>query len=220
MVSAIDSLPSDSIEGVAFEQTRSKLLGRPLDALTDLGFVVPTETLGRSFGVDEAELDALVVDVGLVASVIGRGQPSGAESDAAVERLLARFASHPNGPVSAASALYQNYDATAALLSVTLLARHLKKPRRSALVRTVRIAIADTTIGDVSVPVGSSVFLNLDHADLQFGSGPHQCPGRNIAEAIVSGIVAAIELGGYRLLANQISYDSTGRPLGLPMARI
>ncbi len=133
------------------ERTRlaaSDATDRPVDAVADIGAVVPTQALLATLGVDADDIRSCAVDVRAIVGVIGRGEPLNASVEAAARRLAAAFAGHPNGPVAAISMLYQNHDATAALFGSVLLARATDTPRPNALARTIRIATADTVLAD------------------------------------------------------------------------
>lgn len=217
--SAIAGLDGFSFENEARRRTTNRLSGPDLDAIADLGFVVPTEALGAALGVTDDALADVLADVRSVVTVIGRQQTDIAAADTAVGRLLTRFGDHPAGPVVAISLLYQNHDATAALLAATMVARHQDARRRSAIARTSRIALAATTVEGTDVSAGEVVTLDLESAELEFGAGPHACPGRAIAERIVAGIAAAIESSGYTLIGDQIDFHPDGRAASLPLRR-
>jgi cytochrome P450 len=152
---------------------------------------VTTEVLARAFGAGDGDVAGLVADVGRMVAVIFRGEPSGPEADAAVARVLDRFAGHPAGAVAVASVLYQAHDATAGLVAAMLAGRERGGDRPSAGVRTRRVATADAEVGGIRVAAGATVVLDLATADLPFGAGPHRCPGPGVAEAIAAGIVSA-----------------------------
>ncbi len=61
------------------------------------------------------------------------------------------------------------------------------------------------------------MILDLESSGFEFGAGHHECPGRTLAEAIVSGIIKALTKQGYALLADLIEYAQDGRPSALPM---
>ena len=111
--------------------------------------------------------------------------------------------------------LYQNYDATAALLIETLLARHRHTDRAAAVTRTTRVAVGDTTIDGAPIPAGTLVVLDLAGAGLEFGAGEHACPGRQLAEAIVDGIVSAIDAARFEIIDCSSIVDTNGRPVSI-----
>jgi cytochrome P450 len=184
------------IEGFDLDQLRQAAAARTAGWSDDeAGRHVPVAVLASALGVEDGDLDAVVDDVGRVAEVIGRGEDVTAAADDAAERLLARFADHPDGgAVAVVSVLYQSYDATAALLAETQRSRATGEPRRSAITRTVRTAVGDTEVAGVAIPEGTTVVLGLASADLEFGAGPHACPGQEVAQALVDGILDGLEV--------------------------
>lgn len=205
-----------AIEVSADVATTERLTGS-IDAMVDIARRVPTEVLLHAAGVPAFEHAGLLVDVRAMVAVIGRGEPSSTASDQSVERLLARFRHHPAGAVPVVSTLYQAHDATAWFIGTSLLAESQGSARRSAVVQTARFALADTLVGSTLVPSGTTVALDLAGADLEFGAGPHHCPGRRVAEAIVAGVRAAVRRAGYVVTHDGVVVDEHGRPSVLPM---
>lgn len=170
---------------------------------------MPTHTLLEALGEGDTR-SACFRDVSLLAAVIGRGHPSDRSTDDAVDRLNRRFAAHRFGPVAVLSLLYQNYDATAALLIESLDASSSSRPRRSAVTQTLRIATRATRVADTDVPQGAVVTLDLAESGFEFGLGAHHCPGRPLAEAIVTGILTAITTSGYTVVSKAVERDPAG----------
>lgn len=152
--------------------------------------VVPTVTLSRLLGIARDDA-ALVADVESVVEVIGRGAAPSAASDAATERVL-DLAVDPESAVAVASLLYQNFDATAAAIRAADRARHTGTEPETAVARTRRVAMHTGVVGDARVGAGDEVVLEIGSAGLPFGVGPHECPGRQLAEAIVRGVATAV----------------------------
>lgn len=201
----------------AKSRTLERLDGRRLDAIADLGFVVPTEALASALGVAASDLDSVRRCVSEVVGVIGRRQPPTPTSEEALARLRLSFADHSCGSTAAISLLYQNHDATAALLGSTLDADFLGVDRRPALSSTFRTSVDATRVAGIDVPAETTVRVDLEAADLEFGAGPHACPGQQIAEGIVSGITTAIADRSYRPVGHLVAYDAEARPTALPM---
>lgn len=193
------------------------LKGAQVNAIAELAFVIPTDTFATALQIEDDELGELRSDVKAVVEVIGRHRPSTAAANDAASRLLERFQTHASGPVAAISLLYQNHDATAALVASMLLARHERTDRRSALARTVRVATEATKIGETEITPGSLVELNLETSRFEFGVGPHHCPGQPIAESIVAGILEAVDAADYQVVSDLVELNPDGRAKELPM---
>ncbi len=88
---------------------------------------------------------------------------------------------------------------------------------------TRRIAEAPARAGDLDVPAGTVVTLDLTAArddQLPFGAGPRRCPGREQALALATGIVAACR--GCRLAEAEMDYApaaNVGAPASLLLLR-
>lgn len=221
VVRAIDGLDHHALRSDAGQATLRCLTGAPVDVLADgrggVGFRVPVAVLAEALGIAPEDLDRVVDDVGAVVAVIGRGDPVSPDTDRAANRLRRRFRDHPAGDVAAVSVLYQAYDATAALIAAAIVARQKGGARRPAVVRTVRVAREDADLAGVTVPAGAVVTLGLEDGDLEFGAGPHACPGRAVAEALAGGVLDALAETGYRLVGTLMETGPDGRPRTLPM---
>jgi cytochrome P450 len=215
VVAAIEALAPTEVRSSAASQTAMRLDGSRLDAVADLAYHVPTEALADAFGIGD-DVEGLTADVRQLVEAIGRGAPSSASSDEAATRLLDRVEHHPAGAVPVASVLYQTYDATAALLTTTIVSRRRPALRRSAIVRTLRFASTDTVVAGTPVPAGTLVVLDLETTGLEFGAGPHRCPGGEIAAAIVAGAMDALADRRYEPVPELVVLDD-GRPAALPM---
>jgi hypothetical protein len=215
VVQAIRGIDPERVLGLATEQAASRLTGASIDGIQIAG-TVPTEALVRYLEL-EAPLDEIVADMLAVVKVIGRGAPSSDESDAATDRMLALCADCSGGGVPTVSVLYQNFDATWSLLTTLLQACATQVPAVPAVPRTRRVAAVGLEWLGRTIPAGSDVLLEIGRAGLPWGFGPHQCPGQRLAEAIVAGILAAIDAAGYEVDAAGITTDSDGRPTALPM---
>lgn len=189
---AIDGLDPDQAEQLARELTLS--FDRRGNATFDeLARCVPTMTMVSLLGlaIDPVEV---VDDVERVVLVIGRGEPADDAADAATDRLLAATgSSEPEAADAVVSLLYQNFDATAALLRTTVEAHTSGRPPEAPVRATRRVATAPNTIAGHELGVGDEVVLEIGAAGLPYGAGPHACPGRLVAEAIVRGMVVALE---------------------------
>ena len=219
---AIASLDGFAFEQRSYDRARSFLDGAPSTATTGssqaaelpdettrtrITQVVPTETLASALGVADSDLDEVRRDAEMLAATIGRGEPASQETDEAATRLLDRFASHPGGAVANVSLLYQNHDATAALIAAFMEGHRAGSPRQSALQRTVRLVKSETTLvitpcqenppnqagpGPRVLATGTVLSLSLRGLEVEFGAGAHQCPGETMAKDIAAGIVRAL----------------------------
>lgn len=73
------------------------------------------------------------------------------------------------------------------------------------------------TISGLDLKVGDCVVLDLEHSRFEFGLGPHRCPGRDIAERIVNGMIHAAGSAGRRVDLGAIQSHDDGRPRTLPL---
>ncbi len=187
---AVDEIDVTAAERIA-RTTTSDLLrtGRP--TVDDIAITAPTATL---IVLLELPLDPgpAVRDVEAVVRVLGRGESADDKSDAATDRLLAAVP-ETSDATTIVSLLYQNFDATAALVRTTLAARQSGHTPEPAVRATRRVAVAPVDLAEHRLDPGAEIVLEIGAAGLPFGAGPHVCPGRELAEAIVRGIVAALD---------------------------
>ncbi|MEE9415114.1 MAG: hypothetical protein V3V01_07510, partial [Acidimicrobiales bacterium] len=211
VLAALEALEAKDFHEIARARTATRLTGGAVDGVAALASEVPTEAMAVALGSEQSDLAAIVADTRTIAAVIGRGAPASSESDRAVANLLGAFGLHPGGPVAAVSLLYQNHDATAALAAATMVANQLGSPRRCAISATYRVATADMTIAGRTVDNGQILSLDLERSGLEFGAGPHECPGAWLAAQIVSGICCAIVDNSYEFDPEEIGWGSDGR---------
>ena len=203
------------MRSTAFEITRSTLNGRiSADVVADLAYRVPVKTMLAALCV-VGDPVSLFADTRTIVEVIGRGIPATALSDAATIRLLQSCSVGRFNPITVASLLYQTFDATAALIIETILARHRHAVRAAAVTRTMRAATADVAIGEITLSAGDTVVLDLAATGLEFGAGTHECPGRLIAETIVDAVVNSIDLAGFAVVDISPTVDHFGRPTSI-----
>ncbi len=189
-----------------------------VDAVTDIGLIVPTMALLAAMGVAADELPDRADDVRFIVATIGRGALASPNTEAATRRLTATFAGHPSGSIAAISMLYQNHDATSALFASTLLARSTDVPRENALARTVRVAVASVTLAGESVEADEVVEVSLDGDGNEFGLGDHACPGQAVGVLIVDAMVGALEVMGCSVDTAAMTVGSDGRATALPLS--
>ncbi len=193
------------------------LAGAGVEAISEIGLLVPTQALLAALHVDVADVAERARDVGKVVAAIGRGDPVSPDTEAATRRLGGLFAEHPAGPVAAISMLYQNHDATAALFASTLFARVSGLPRENALARTVRVATATAHLADEVVDAGEVVEVSLDGDDMEFSRGDHACPGQAVAVLIVDAMISSIELLDLTVDVGAAAAGADGRATTLPL---
>lgn len=212
VVAAVARVDPDAVGLFAAELAAERLAGDEVDVLQDIGRVVPTLALLHGLG-----LTAVVAidDVESIVRVIGRGEPATFEADSATDRLLAIV-----GDVARVSLLYQNFDATAALIACTIAALGTGAAPVPAVPRTRRVALVDTVVDGAPIAAGSELVLEIGAAGLPFGAGPHECPGRVVAEAIVAGVVDAFVASGLQIDPARTEVDPDGRPTRLIATRV
>ncbi len=216
VVAAIDAIDLAEARDVAFECTPRVCAGGRVDLVDEIAFAVPSATMLKLLSI-AGDHGALIADIGAIAAVIGRGAESTPDGEMASERVLAACSADSSGTVPVVSILYQNCDATAALVIESLLARHRHTVRAAAVTRTTRVATADVTIDDVTIPAGATVALDLASSGLEFGAGPHECPGRSLAEAIVNGIIGALDAARFKIIELSPAIGVNGRPESIVM---
>ena len=149
---------------------------------------VPTIAVGTVLGATPDD-SRLVDDVAAIVRVIGRGEPPTGAADEATRRLVERFAEHPDGAVAAVSILYQNFDATSALIRNLLESTTSGEPPAPAVAATRRVATTEVLLDREVIPAGSEITLMIGAAGLPFGAGPHACPGQALAIALANAVV-------------------------------
>ena len=204
VVAVIESIDVDAVRLRAADEAEARLVD-DVDLVAGIARVVPTVTLWGALALPGP---AALADVEAVVRVIGRGEPATATSDAAAERLLGV------ADVATVSLLYQDFDATSALIATTL-----APGAAPAVPRTRRVAAADTSIGGVPVAAGVELVVEIGAAGFPFGAGPHECPGRTLAEAIVAGVIDAWTRSGLAIDPASIDLDPDGRPTRLVACR-
>ena len=136
---------------------------------------------------------------------------------AATERLLALGGDHPSGSVAVVSLLYQSLDATAAASATTLHSLATGGERRAAVPRTIRTANRAGDVAGVVFAPGDTIVLGLGVAAMEFGAGPHACPGRDLADRITEAVVASIVSSPLVVDRERVEVDDDGRPTRLPL---
>jgi cytochrome P450 len=205
------------IESSAATRTERRFTSSRIDGVSSIADIVPTEVLALALGVTESEVGWIVEDTRHIAAAIGQQLPPSPGSDRAVNRLRRLFSHHSAGFVAVVSLLYQNYNATSSLIAEHLLAEGAGRVRRSAISSTVRIASRATRVNDTEIAADATVVIDLESAGLEFGYGPHECPGRRLAESIASGVLRPLADSDYELILDLVNFDEEERPRTLPL---
>ena len=186
---AVQRLDEGAVVVAARAATR-ELLGDGLSAESVDAVIrsVPTIAVGTVLGATPDD-SRLVDDVAAIVRVIGRGEPPTGAADEATRRLVERFAEHPDGAVAAVSILYQNFDATSALIRNLLESTTSGEPPAPAVAATRRVATTEVLLDREVIPAGSEITLMIGAAGLPFGAGPHACPGQALAIALANAVV-------------------------------
>lgn len=199
---------------------------KPVDLMATVARTVPTELLAAALGLSGATPD--------VVAAIARAYPTGnadPESDAAVDDL--RGTADDETTAARIALLAQSFDATAGLIGNAAFMMLRQELRAPAAVITTEGVIAETLRHTPPVratkrvtATGETVEIDLAAANrdpdvfpapddfdptrpnrdahLNFGFGPHACPGRQVATAIAAGVLDAIR--AYRLLTDTLTY--------------
>ncbi len=213
ILATLATIDVDVVEQTAAELMTERLGEDDVDIVA-AGWEIPSFTLAIVFGLADHK-QQIRDDTEAIARVIGRGEASNPNADAATTRLLERFGDHPD-PVAPVSILYQNFDATGALLPTTVLAA-FAATGPPATGTTVRVAERLTTIGDHSIDTDEAVTIDLEH--IRWGAGPHQCPGEALAAAIVNGALRSLIENRYTFRASRVEVDDRHVPTRFEMER-
>jgi cytochrome P450 len=185
---------------------------------------VPAEVLAGALGVPGERIDAVVTASGQLCAALAPAPTAAEVVDG--ERAASAFTEILAGQegddraLAVISMLFQAHDATAALIGLAL-GRAVAGPGETAAELTEavlrddppvqctrRISALPAVIGGVTIPAGEPVWILLAAAESSapappatFGSGPHGCPGRELAMALARGVVSGVLDGGWRPVA-------------------
>ncbi len=211
-LAAIDLAEANKI---AADVMAAHLDGSSVDIVA-ASWVVPTYALAAVLGLDDKTsggLEQIRADAETLARVIGRNEPSSSKSDDAAQRMLALFADHDD-PVVPVSLLYQNHDAVSGFMRATVHTVYAAAAPTS-FGRTTRVATATVTIGDITLDQGEQVIIDL--TGMRFGAGPHRCPGEELANALVAGVLKALDDYNYRVAEDGVHLGPDGFPTRFTM---
>ncbi|HEY4017314.1 MAG TPA: cytochrome P450 [Pseudonocardiaceae bacterium] len=194
----------------------------PVDLMARVARTLPTELLAAALGIPAATPTI----VAAIARAYPTGEPDPA-ADAAVQNLI------PETPDEAVAAriglLAQTFAATAGLIgnaAFIMLRDQLQAPAEAIIAETLRHT-PPVRATKRTTPTGDTIEINLAAANrdprvfpepdrfdptranrdahLEFGFGPHNCPGRDVATAITAGVLDAVR--GHRLLTQTLTYE-------------
>jgi cytochrome P450 len=177
---------------------------KPFDLMARIARPAAVEVLAEALGL----AGVAAADVAAASRAYHPGAAIDAKAESAVERLVAACGGTRDDATAARiGLLVQACDATAGLAANALIAllTGARGGSPTAIVvatlrddppvrATRRIAETAAHVGDVDIPAGTIVTLDLTAArddQLPFGAGPRPCPGREAALALATGIVAA-----------------------------
>jgi cytochrome P450 len=237
----IESIDGQRVRAVAAERARVALDGSrgAVDA-GDLARQVTTEALALALGLTPPQAAATVDDVAVLcrAAAPGAGPRPADDADAAAHALVTRCsaAGSSDRVVAMVSVLFQAHDAVAALVGNCLVARIRNGTGAGDVNRLVRTTLvedppvhatrrwADTTLelDGATITPGDEVTIVLatDATDrvppATFGSGPHACPGHELALALATGFLTGVRDANWRPVQTP-GWDHEPRPnLRLP----
>jgi cytochrome P450 len=175
---------------------------------------VPVAVLAAALGVPGDRVDEVVDSTAVVvAAVAPRSAPVPVDPAATGAALRALRTLLPaadgdrdgDGPIAALSILFQTLDATAALIGNALVAwAGGAAPDPAALVAS---ALRDDPPVLSTRRVGPDGPVAVDLAGLPFGAGPHACPGRDLAVALATGVLAGIAAAGWAPRPGDVTYE-------------
>jgi cytochrome P450 len=188
----LDAIDPEELRVRARDRTEASLAakGGPVEVMSAIARPVPIGVLSAAVGVESDLTPA-------VAAAARSYQPhatADAAADAAVATLVTAFGGAADEPTAARIALLvQACDATAGLIGTGILAGSLDAALRDdPPVRRTR-----------RVHNGHEVQLDITGAP--FGAGPHQCPGRDHALAMATGVLEALK--DWRITPEPVEYE-------------
>ncbi len=191
IVEVLDAIDLSSVDSLARCLTQSRIANGETE-LEEIASTVPVgvvaELLGVSYhGPRVGRSVSLIDDVALVAGSIGAGVRAGRAVDAASSRMVAACGGWAEVGVAKASLLYQAYGATRALI-MTIADCQTGSQRAPAVLATERVAVDHLSLCGREVEFGDRVMIEIGAVGLEFGHGPHHCPGRDLAELIATAV--------------------------------
>ena len=224
-VAQLSTIDTQALRDAARDRTTT-LLAPHANTAVDLMFTVartlPAELLAAAIGLPAATPAA----VAAIAGAYPTGEPDPA-ADAAVDELT--HGSTDESIAARIGLLAQAFGATAGLIgnaAFIMLRDNLHAPAEAIIAETLRhtppvrattrvdhtgdpvvidLAAANRDPAVFPSPAEFDLARTNSGAHLDFGFGPHHCPGRDVATAIAAGVLDAVR--GHRLLTGALTYD-------------
>ena len=177
LVRRIAALDPAELRGAAQTQASARLPAAPatIDVMELLAFCVPVAVLADALGVDAARTLPLVA---AFSEGLAEGTDVGDWAAAELTKL----------DLEVVSALFQAHDATAAYIAGALQHGSTKATLQA------HPPVLSTSRADAA---GAQTVVSL--RGIPFGSGPHACPGRDIALALGAGVLRALQQRSFAL---------------------
>ncbi|NOX30753.1 MAG: hypothetical protein GXP35_12015 [Actinobacteria bacterium] len=190
IVEVLGAIDLNKVDSLARHLTRSQIADGEAE-LEQIASTVPVGVVAGLLGVRNrgstvGRSGSLTDDVVLVAGAIGAGVQVGHAVDAASSRVVAACGGWAVG-VAKASLLYQTHGATRALI-MTIVDCQPGSQRAPAVLATERIAVNQLSLCGREIDSGDRAVIEIGAVGLEFGHGPHHCPGRGLAEVIANAV--------------------------------
>jgi len=191
IVEVLGAIDLSSVDSLARCLTRSRVDDGETE-LERVASTVPVDVVAQLLGIgyhdpSVGRSGSLTDDVALVAGAIGAGAQARGVVDAACDRVVAACGGWAEVGIAKASLLYQAYGATRALV-MTVAECQAGSQRAPAVLATERVAVDQLSLCGRELESGDQVIIEIGAVGLEFGHGPHQCPGRDLAELVANAV--------------------------------
>jgi cytochrome P450 len=183
-ISMLAGVEIDGLRQQAAARTQAALAeGRSVDLMAQ---VIPVEVLAAALGLPQVPVDTVAVIARAYQPDTGDEDPA----DEAVAELVTAFGGTPDEATAATIALLvQAYAATAGLVRNAARRADATRPASTIVAETLRDDPPVRMTRRVAPTTGAVITVDLP---TPFGSGAHECPGRDHAVAIATGIVETL----------------------------